>query len=79
MPHPPHEILEKLDDNQVLHLTLRQLQLLGPDAGPQVLCEHRSDGNHPAIGSAPMGRMSLLRCSHVCPISSWRRAGTTLH
>ncbi|HHK0379431.1 TPA: hypothetical protein ACQQJB_003605 [Pseudomonas aeruginosa] len=70
MPHPTHETLEKLDDNQVLHLTLRQLQLLGPDAGPQVLCEHRSDGNHPAIGSAPMGMLVANRAGLICPVCS---------
>lgn len=68
MPHPPQETLERLDDNQMLHLTLRQLHLLGPDAGPQVLCEKRSDGNHPAIGSAPAGLLVANRAGLICPV-----------
>jgi hypothetical protein len=67
---PTHETLERLDDNQVLHLTLRQLQLLGPDADPPVLCEKRSDGNHPAIGSAPRGMLVANRAGLICPVCS---------
>lgn len=70
MSHPTHETLERLDDNQVLHLTMRQLQLLGPDADPPVLCEKRADGNHPAIGSAPRGMLVANRAGLICPVCS---------
>lgn len=68
MHHSTSEILEKLDDDQVLHLTLRQLKLLGPDAGSPQLCDHRFDGNHSIIGSAPLGMLAVSRGGLICPV-----------
>ncbi|HGO9799929.1 TPA: hypothetical protein ACLEB8_005124 [Pseudomonas aeruginosa] len=66
----PHQnaTLEQLDDNQILHLTLRQLELLGPDADKPALCEHRNDGNHRVIGSAPLGMLAVNPAGLICPI-----------
>lgn len=60
--------LETLDDNQILHLTLRQLGLLGSDADKPALCEHRNDGNHRVIGSAPLGMLAVNPAGLICPI-----------
>lgn len=62
--------LKRLDPNQILHLTLRQLQLLGPDAGPVALCENRDDGNHPAIGNSSCGMLLVNPAGLICPICS---------
>lgn len=62
------DTLEKLDDNQVVHLTLRQLQLLGPTATPPALCDNRSDARHPHIGSSPHGMLVVSRAGLLCPV-----------
>lgn len=62
--------LEKLDEDQVVHMTLRQLQLLGPDAAPPALCESRTDGRHPHIGTSPHGMLVVSRAGLLCPVCS---------
>ncbi|HGM8087291.1 TPA: hypothetical protein ACKP9S_003662 [Pseudomonas aeruginosa] len=68
MRQPTANMLDRLDEDQVLHLTMRQLGLLGPDADQPALCEHRTDGHHRVIGSAPLGMLAVNRAGLICPI-----------
>lgn len=65
---PTTNTLDRLDEDQVLHLTLRQLGLLGPEADKPALCERRTDGRHPLIGSSPLGTLAVNRAGLICPI-----------
>lgn len=64
------DTLEKLSEDQVVHLTMRQLQLLGPSAAPPALCENRTDGRHPHIGTSPHGMLVVSRSGLLCPVCS---------
>lgn len=70
MQQPTTNTLERLDEDQVVHLTLRQLYLLGAEAASPGLCENRTDGRHPHIGSSPPGVLVATRAGMICPVCS---------